>query len=225
MTPRVAVVTGATGALGQAVAARLGRDHALVLLARHAGAAPPGGLSLAADVTSDDAMAEAARQIAARFGRIDALVHVAGGFEMGEPVHGLSRASWDRLMALNAWSFATVTRHLLPLMAAVTGGGTGGRVVAVSAAGAAHGAAHQGAYAASEAALQRLVESLAAERRADGIRVNSVAPTVLDTPDNRAAMPDADRAAWVPLDAAADAIAFLAGDASRAVNGQHLTLG
>jgi len=221
MSPRIAVITGASGALGQAVVTRLGHDSELALIARHAAPAPHGMLTLAADVTSDDAMAHAAGLIAKRFGSIQALVHVAGGFEMGEPVHGLSRASWDRMMDLNAWSFATVTRHLVPLLR----GGAGGSIVAVSAAAAARGDAQKGAYAASKAALQRLVESLAAELRADGIRVNSVAPATLDTPANRAAMPGAEVSAWTPLDAAADTIAFLASDASRAVNGQHLTLG
>ena len=100
-----------------------------------------------------------------------------------------------------------------------------GRIVAVSAAAAGAGQALKGAYIASKSALQRLVETLAAELAGSGIAVNSVAPTTLDTPANRAAMPDADPSAWVSLDAAADAIAFLATRAGAAVHGQHLKLG
>jgi len=219
--PRTVVITGAAGALGQAVVAELGPGNHLVLVNRHVVEAPHGVLSLAADVTSDEAMAHAAGLVARRFGSVDWLVHVAGGFEMGEPVHELSRATWDRLMDLNAWSFVTVTKHLVPLIR----GGSGGGIVAVSAASAASGDPYKGAYAASKAALQRLVESQAAELRGEGIRVNSVAPTVLDTPANRAAMPDADRAGWTSLQDAARAIGFLLSDAGRAVTGRHLVLG
>ena len=87
------------------------------------------------------------------------------------------------------------------------------------------GQALKGAYCAAKSALQRLVESLSHEVRAEGIHVNSVAPTTLDTPANRQAMPDADRSASVPLDVAAQAIAFLATPAGAAVHGQHIQLG
>ena len=220
--PRTILITGASGALGQAVSAGLGGNGTnLVLIDRVLPQAPHGVLSLSADVTSDADMAHAAELTAKRFGHVDVFVHVAGGFEMGEPVHGLSRASWDRMMELNAWSFVNVVKHFVPLMR----GQGGGRIVAVSAAAAAHGEAHKAAYAASKAALQRLVESMAAELRVDGFTVNSVAPTVLDTPANRAAMPHADRSRWIPLADAAAAIAFLVSDAGGAVSGQHVLLG
>ena len=218
---RTVVITGASGALGQAVTGEFGGGTNLVLIDRVLTPAPHGVLSLAADVTSDAEVAHAAGLVAKRFGRVDVLVHIAGGFEMGDPVHALPRAAWDRMMELNAWSFVNVAKHIVPLMR----GEGGGRIVAVTAAAAARGEAHKGAYAASKAALQRLVESMAAELRVDGFTVNSVAPATLDTPANRAAMPHADRSPWTPLTDAAHAIAFLASDAARAVNGQHMTLG
>ena len=154
-------------------------------------------------------------------GRVDALVHVAGGFEMGEGVAQMTRASWDRMLGLNAWSFVALAK---PVVAQMRTQGSGS-IVAVSAAAAGGGQALKGAYIASKSALQRLVESLAQEVAGSGIRVNSVAPTTLDTPVNRAAMPDADRAAWVSTAAAAEAIAFLATRSGEAVQGQHLRLG
>jgi NAD(P)-dependent dehydrogenase (short-subunit alcohol dehydrogenase family) len=114
-----------------------------------------------------------------------------------------------------------VTQAVIPLMKQQGGG----QVVAVSANAAREGQALKGAYCAAKSALQRLVESLSHEVRADGIHVNSVAPTTLDTPANRQSMPDADRSAWVTLDAAAQAIAFLATPAGAAVHGQHIQLG
>lgn len=207
----VVLITGAAGALGRAVAQRFERDGAQrVLVDRDE-----------VDITDEAAVAAMVQGVIARFGRIDALVHVAGGFEMGEGVDALSRASWDRMMDLNAWSFVALAKAIVPAMKHQGGG----RIVAVSAAAASGGQTLKGAYIASKSALQRLVETLAAELNGSGISVNSVAPTTLDTPANRAAMPDADRSAWVGLEAAADAIAFLASPAGAAVHGQHLKLG
>lgn len=207
----VVLITGAAGALGRAVAQRFERDGAQrVLVDRDE-----------VDITDEAAVAAMVQGVIARFGRIDALVHVAGGFEMGEGVDALSRASWDRMMDLNAWSFVALAKAIVPAMKHQGGG----RIVAVSAAAASGGQTLKGAYIASKSALQRLVETLAAELNGSGISVNSVAPTTLDTPANRAAMPDADRSAWVSLESAADAIAFLASPAGAAVHGQHLKLG
>lgn len=207
----VVLITGAAGALGRAVAQRFERDGAQrVLVDRDE-----------VDITDEAAVAAIVQGVIARFGRIDVLVHVAGGFEMGEGVDALSRASWDRMMDLNAWSFVALAKAIVPAMKQQGGG----RIVAVSAAAASGGQTLKGAYIASKSALQRLVETLAAELNGSGISVNSVAPTTLDTPANRAAMPDADRSAWVSLESAADAIAFLASPAGAAVHGQHLKLG
>jgi NAD(P)-dependent dehydrogenase (short-subunit alcohol dehydrogenase family) len=227
-TPHTLVITGAAGALGQATARHfLSAGHRVALLDQDASrlqavfGAPANALLLAADVTSAPSVAAAIAQVVPAFGRIDALVHIAGGFEMGEPVHEISRASWDRMMDLNAWSFVNVTQAVVPVMK----GQGSGSVVAVSANAAREGQALKGAYCAAKSALQRLVESLSHEVRSAGINVNSVAPTTLDTPANRQAMPDADRSAWVSLDAAAQAIAFLATPPGQAVHGQHLQLG
>jgi NAD(P)-dependent dehydrogenase (short-subunit alcohol dehydrogenase family) len=225
------VITGAAGALGQAVAKHFldaGARVALIdledarLRATFAGrAAAPLHLLAAADVTSESSMAGAAQQILKSLGRVDVLVHVAGGFEMGEAVHELTRAGWDRMMNLNAWSFVCVTRDLVAQMRRQGAG----KVIAVSASAAREGQAQKGAYAASKSALQRLVESMSHELRGQGVCVNSVAPTIMDTPANRAAMPDADRRTWVTTAQAAQAIAFLASSAADTVHGQHLELG
>ncbi|CAG1017287.1 Dihydroanticapsin 7-dehydrogenase [Burkholderiaceae bacterium] len=228
---RSIAVTGAAGALGQAVARRfLAEGARLALIDRDEdrlrqvfdGTADSAAhLLLAADVTSESAMSDAAARVVERFGRVDAVVHVAGGFEMGEPVHALSRAAWDRMMNLNAWSFVAVSKAFVPPMLREGRG----KIVAVSARSAQSGLAAMAAYGASKSALQRLVESLSQEVRAAGLNVNSVAPTIMDTPANRHAMPDADRSAWVSTDVAAQAIAFLCSDAAAAVHGQHVVLG
>lgn len=228
---RTVAVTGAAGALGQAVArhfleegarvALIDRDQAPLRAAFPDLDAAGRHCLLAADVTSEASMHAAALQIIGHFERVDALVHVAGGFEMGEPVHGLTRASWDRMLDLNAWSFVAVTRDLVPHMVA----NGGGRVIAVSARAAERGQAAMGAYCAAKSALQRLVEALDREVAAHGVSVNSIAPTIMDTPANRRAMPQADRSTWVPTDMAARTIGFLASEAGGWVHGQHLVVG
>jgi NAD(P)-dependent dehydrogenase (short-subunit alcohol dehydrogenase family) len=228
---RTVIVTGAAGALGRAVVAHfVGGGARLALVERDAAALRAAFPDLAgnaqhvlaaADVTSEASMRPAMQRIIAAFGRIDVLVHVAGGFEMGEATHALTRASWDRMMDLNAWSFVTVTRDVIPQML-VQGSG---RVIAVSARAAQRGPAQTAAYAASKSALQRLVESLSAEVAARGISVNSIAPIIMDTPANRDAMPQADRSTWVPTAMAARAIGFLASAEGGWVHGQHLVVG
>ncbi|MBT2333877.1 SDR family oxidoreductase [Variovorax paradoxus] len=223
------VITGAAGALGRAVAQYFLEQGARLALVDHRAdrlaEAFPGldnsqHLLLAGDVTSAPEMSELASQALKAFGRIDALVHIAGGFEMGEATHALTRASWDRMMNLNAWSFVAVTQAVLPSM--IEHGA--GRIVAVTAKVAARGLPAMAAYIASKSALQRLVEAMAAEAAPHGVAINSVAPSVLDTPANRQAMPDANPANWVSTSVAAQTIGFLASPAAAALHGQHLTL-
>ncbi|MGJ7520227.1 SDR family NAD(P)-dependent oxidoreductase [Variovorax sp. LT1P1] len=227
--PSHVVITGAAGALGRAVVQRFLGEGARLALIGHSDKqladAFPGldnsrHLLIAADVTSESSMQAAAGQIVQAFQRVDTVVHVAGGFEMGAAVHTLERASWDRMMNLNAWSFVAVAQAFAPSMIE----GKAGSMIAVTAKVAGRGVASMSAYIASKSALQRLVEAMAAELSPHGIRVNSIAPSVLDTPANRQAMPDANPADWVSTDVAAQTVAFLASPAAQALHGQHLTL-
>ena len=222
---RTVMITGAAGHLGKAVAASFAQRGArLVLVDRHdealeaAFGADAATALVAADLL-DAGQAQAALDTAvARFGRVDALCHVAGGFRMGEAVHETTDATWDFLFDVNARTLVNVARAVVPHMLKRGGG----RIVAVGAQAALKGAAGMGAYCASKSALIRLVESMAAELREKHVNVNCVLPTIIDTPDNRAAMPDADPARWVAPQALAEVIAFLASDAARAVHGAAL---
>jgi NAD(P)-dependent dehydrogenase (short-subunit alcohol dehydrogenase family) len=106
-------------------------------------------------------------------------------------------------------------RAVVPAMLAAGGG----RIVNVGAGAAGKGGAHMGAYAASKSAVARLTESMAAELREKGIHVNCVLPSIIDTPENRKDMPEADPSRWVSPQSLAGVIAFLASDAARDIHG------
>lgn len=223
---RCALVTGAAGNLGRAVAAELAArgaslvlvDRDLAALRRAFGDDPPHRLCVAADLL-DAAQAKAAFDAAvARFGRVHVLCNLAGGFRMGEAVHETGDATWEFLWGLNVRTLLHMAQAAVPHFLAHGGG----KIVNIGAFGAQRGGAGVGAYAAAKSAVMRLTESMSAELKERGVNVNCVLPTIIDTPENRAAMPDADPARWVAPGDLARAIAFLASDDARAIHGASL---
>ncbi|MCW7539900.1 SDR family NAD(P)-dependent oxidoreductase [Aquabacterium sp. A7-Y] len=220
------VVTGAAGHLGRAVAAAFdARGAQLVLLDRERaalqqvyGGETPRRLFVAADLLDAAQVESALRSAHERHGRIDVLCNLAGGFRMGEAVHETSARTWDFLMDINARTVLHAVAAAVPWMQKAGQG----RIVNVAAGAAQRGMAQMGAYCASKSAVIRLTESMAAELREQGINVNCVLPTIIDTPDNRAAMPDADPGRWVAPADLAEVIVFLASPAARAVHGAAL---
>ncbi|WP_354686475.1 SDR family NAD(P)-dependent oxidoreductase [Cupriavidus necator] len=216
------LITGAGGNLGRAVAQAFALVGArVVLLDRHAAPLPETGkdhLALRADLLDADQLGQAVQQAIQACGRIDVVCNLAGGFAMGPAVHETDADAWDHLFDMNVRTVLNMARTVVPHM--IENGG--GSIVNVGANSAARGLAQMGAYCASKDALARVTESMSAELRDRGIRVNAVLPSILDTPENRKAMPDADHARWVGLDALADVILFLASDAARAVHGALL---
>ncbi len=223
---RVTVITGGFGALGSAVilaAVAEGRDVAALDVAP----APPPALAAsvgasalllpAVDLTSLDGARDAMAAVVQRFGRIDALVNIAGGF-VWERIEDGDGANWDRMFALNVKTAVNATKAALPHIAA----SDAGRIVNVGAGPALKAGAGLGAYAASKAGVLRFTESLAEELKPQGITVNAVLPSILDTAQNRASMPDADFSKWVAPRDLANVILFLASDSARAVTGALL---
>ncbi len=223
---RTVVVTGAAGNLGRAVAAAFAaRGATLVLLDRSEealrkvyGAGDERRVLAAVDLLDAPQVAALAQGIVARHARIDVLANLAGGFRMGEAVHETSDATWDFLLDINVRTMLNAVRAVVPHMLAAGGG----RIVNVGAAAALKGVAMMGAYVAAKSAVIRLTEAMAAELREKNINVNCVLPTIIDTPENRAAMPEADPKRWVAPDDLANAIVFLASDAARAIHGAAL---
>lgn len=224
--PQTVMISGAAGNLGQAVAAAFaGQGARLVLLGRdvntlHATFGDTGAdrLLLAADLLDAGQVAAALAAALARFGRIDALCNLAGGFRMGQAVHETTDNNWDFLQDINARTLLNTARAVVPHMLERGGG----KIVNVGAFAAQKGAAQMGAYCAAKSGVMRLTEAMAAELREKNININCVLPTIIDTPENRAAMPGVDPSRWVAPKDLASVIVFLASDAARAIHGACL---
>ena len=204
------IVAGGFGVLGRAVREALeaqGHKVAVIDLAPvpegHQGPAQGG-----VDLTDETRVASAFAALVQQLGGLDGVVNVAGGF-LWETVAQGSLDSWDRMYGMNLRTALISSRAALAHLV------KGGAIVNVGAAAATNVATGMAPYAASKAGVMALTESLAEELRGAGIRVNAVLPTIIDTPANRADMPDADTSAWVRPSAAAKVIAFLlSGDAA-----------
>lgn len=209
------IISGAAGVLGEAVRIvflQQGATVACIARARQ-GVDAQGASWFACDNLADEASAKAAadKAIAAMDG-IDALVHVAGAFAWNR-VEDTPVGDWRRLYTANVETTLAMTKACIPAMRA------GATIVAVGAASAEPAGAGMAAYAAAKSGVGRLIEALAQELASRGIRANAVLPSIIDTPQNRADMPDADPAAWVSPAAIADTISFLAQPGSRAISG------
>ena len=220
MRGKVIVVTGASGALGKVVA-----EVALARGARVAGvdygtsqvAATPDRIEFGGVDLSDTAQAKKAIDaVALHFGKIDALINIAGGFAFEAVAEGDPK-TWQRMYALNVLTALNASRSAIPHLTA----SASARIVNIGAMGALQAGAGMGAYAASKAGVHRLTEALAAEWKGK-ITVNAVLPSTIDTPANRASMPKADFGKWVTPQELADVILFLASDAASAITGALL---
>ena len=216
MSDRVIAITGGHGVLGRAVVEAALADGLKVAVIDHATgqSAPEGVLELSGvDLTDPAAAQKAVDAVASRFGRLDALLNIAGGF-VWQTVDDAEPA-WARMFALNVTTALNASRAALPYLKR----SDEGRIVNVGANGALKAGAGMGAYAASKAGVHRLTESLAEELKDTTVTVNAVLPSILDTAQNRKDMPDADPAKWVQPSDLARVMLFLASADSRAVTG------
>lgn len=220
---KVAIITGAAGSLGKAVAAAFAAEGwSLALLdVRHEflqSAYPQADakqLLLAADLMNSASVTQAVEATQKQFGRIDALCNIAGGFAMGTPVHATSAVDWQKMQDLNVGTLLNIVRATTPKMLAAGGG----KIVNIGSLAGLKAGGQMGAYSVAKSAVIRITEAMGAELREQNINVNCVLPSIIDTPPNRAAMPDADPAKWVAPKDLASILLFLCSDASRAIHG------
>ncbi|MFF4807946.1 SDR family NAD(P)-dependent oxidoreductase [Micromonospora chersina] len=222
MAERTVLVTGGTGGLGGAVtAAFLKAGWRVVVPEREGGAAAPAGgpVRVVADLLDP---AGAARAVAVAAGEaaapLRAVVNLVGGYASGGLVHETPIEEFDRMLRINLRPTYLVTQAALPHL--VEAGG--GAVVCVSARAALAPFSGAAGYATAKAAVLAFANAVAVEYRQRGVRCNTVLPSVIDTPANRAAQPDADHRRWVPPAEIAAVIRFLASDDSAPTSGASI---
>ncbi|MEM6828130.1 MAG: SDR family NAD(P)-dependent oxidoreductase [Pseudomonadota bacterium] len=208
------VVTGASGVLGSAVIAEaLAQGATISALDRHASSS--GAQERVTHYTVDLLDLENLLQTIDQLPQIDAVMNIAGGFSMGPTVYAEGDDEWDLMMKLNVETLRNMLKVVTPRM--IEQGS--GSIVNVGAFGAREGQASMSAYGVSKSAVMRLTESLSAEVKAQGVNVNAVLPTIIDTPANRDSMPDADPSNWVAPRDLARVMCFLGSEHARAVHG------
>lgn len=224
LTNDTIIVTGAAGNLGAAVARMLAARGAQVVCvdrAQHRFSPAETGIDpdrvhwiTGQDLSDRSAMAGVVAEAVARFGKVTGLVNTVGGFLTGRMIDD-GPDQWDQMMLMNAKVAMVTSAAVLPALMAAGHG----RIVHIAAAPGIRAVAGQAAYAASKAAVMRLVESLAAEHRADRITANCIVPGTIDTHANRASMPNAKPDAFIAPAAIAEVIGFLLSPAGAVVTG------
>jgi NAD(P)-dependent dehydrogenase (short-subunit alcohol dehydrogenase family) len=216
---KIALVTGASGGLGVPVTRALLEAGATVI-----GVAPniresdfhdAHFTAMAVEITDLAAAKKLATEVAFRFGRIDILAHLVGGFAGGKPLPETDAELWQRMFSLNFYSALYMLQAVIPEMRR----SGGGRIVAIGSRAAVEPAPGIAAYNTSKAALVSLIRTAALENRDAGITANVILPGTMDTSGNRKAMPQEDTAKWVQPASVASLIVWLAGEAGKDVNG------
>lgn len=216
-TGRTVVVTGGSGAVGRVASRRFAEAGARVIVADRV---PPPDEAGSVDYHVTDVLDEASvrglfERVASEFGGPHVLVNIAGGFQFGPSVEEMEESDWDGLLQLNLKSAFLTIKNVLPYMKAQDYG----RIVSVAARSGLRGDPMVAHYSVSKGGVILLTQSVAAEVKAQDITVNAVLPSIIDTPANREAMPDAKVERWVQPDDLANVLLFLASEEARAVSG------
>jgi len=208
------LLTGADGALGTVVAAtfRAAGARVAALHGARSDDDAAAGVFAAGDLADPQNARTVVARAASHLGGLDAVVHLVGGFKW-LTVSDSVLEDWRGLYAANLETAVATLQAALPHLA------DGGAIVLVGANSAQPAGAGFGPYGAAKAGVARLAEALAGELKPRGVRVNAILPAIIDTPQNRKDMPDADPASWTSPAAIADVIAFLAGAQARAITG------
>jgi NAD(P)-dependent dehydrogenase (short-subunit alcohol dehydrogenase family) len=219
LSGKIVIITGAKGGLGNLVTKAFLEAGATVIgVSRSiADADFPSEhfAAISAELAKADAVAKVIADVVTKYQRIDALVHLVGGFAGGQPVSETSDSTFDQMVDMNLRSAFYLMRAVLPQMRAQGGG----RILAVGSKAAVEPTPMAGLYAASKAALVSLVRTAARENVDKAITANIVLPGTMDTPANRAAMPAADPSKWVQPAQVASLLVHLASDEAAQISG------
>lgn len=223
---RVIVIAGGTGGLGRAVSLAFLEEGAKVIVtyrkdeefrALKDSAGPKASFleGRQVDVTDEAASGEFINGVLAAHGALDVLVNTVGAYAGGVKFWDMPTKVFDQMLALNLRSGYVLARAVMPVMLKAGHGS----IVNVAAKAALDHGAGAAAYAASKAGAVALMDSLAADARGTGVRVNSILPSIIDTAANRLAMPDADFATWPKPEDIAQVVLFLSSDLAKTIHG------
>lgn len=227
LTEKVAVVTGSTGALGHVVTRRLyeaGVRLGLPVRSLSAGRALVGSFAGSEErvyvqecrLDAEESVRQFVEAVRSRFGRLDALVNLAGGYIGGKTVAETTLAEFDEMINTNLRTMFLMSRTVLSYMVR---DGASGRIISIGAMPALTSGANKAVYALSKRGVIALTETIAEETRGTGITANVIVPGILLTESNRASMPHADTSKWTSLESVADVILFLCSEQANGVNG------
>lgn len=223
---RVAIITGSTGGLGKAVtqsflkaehkvAVTFTSESSFEVLTSEIPSTQDSLHAVKTNVLDETAVNSLVNSVLDKFGRIDYLINIVGGFLGGVPIVETTEAQWDKMMNLNLKSAFFCSKHVLPTMIKQAEG----KIINIGAKGGLKAASGMSAYSASKAGVINFTQALAEEGRRHNITANAVVPGIIDTPDNRQAMPDADFEKWVKPEAIAELILFLCSGEADAISG------
>jgi NAD(P)-dependent dehydrogenase (short-subunit alcohol dehydrogenase family) len=223
---KIVLVAGGTGGLGRAVSLAFLKEGAKVIatyrsseefaaLQSESGANAASLEAHSVDVTDEAAVRQLVDKIVSQHGRLDAMVNTVGGYAGGVKLWELETRVFDQMLALNLRAGYALSRAAIAPMLKQKQGA----IVNVAAKAALDHGAGAAAYAASKAAAVAMIDSLAADVKGTGVRVNSILPSIIDTAANRKAMPGADHAAWPKPEDIASVILFLCSDEARVIHG------
>jgi NAD(P)-dependent dehydrogenase (short-subunit alcohol dehydrogenase family) len=222
---KVVLITGGTGALGGKLVKKFLNSGAVTISSFH-NERDAEKLKIEnskvelieLDMLQEEQLLERIPKLVKKFGTIDILVNVVGGYLGGKNTNDLSEAEWDKMMNLNLKSAFLISKHVIPVMVS----GVGGKIVHISSRTGQKSEGGDSAYAASKAGLIRFVESAAQEFKDSGININCILPTTIDTDANRKAMPNSEFSKWLSTEDLANVILFLCSSGARVINGSAI---
>jgi NAD(P)-dependent dehydrogenase (short-subunit alcohol dehydrogenase family) len=224
----VVLITGGTGALGKTLVKKFIATGATIIVTyntdkkvadlRHEIKETDELELFKTDITKEDQIAKLISDIVERYGHLDILVNVVGGYLGGKSVAELSESEWDIMMNMNLKSAFLISKHTIPVMKSRKYV-SGGKIVHISSRTGLKAGGYDSAYAASKSGLIRLVESISQETKEHNINVNCILPSIIDTESNRKAMPEADFSKWIKAEDLTNVILFLCSDESKVITG------
>jgi NAD(P)-dependent dehydrogenase (short-subunit alcohol dehydrogenase family) len=224
---KVVFITGGTGALGRMLVKKFIDCGAVTISSFHTEKEAeklkiehPKVELIKLDMLLEEQLLKTIPQLVRRFGTINILVNVVGGYMGGKSVIDLAETEWDAMMNLNLKSAFLISKHVIPVMKS----GHGGKIVHISSRTGQKSEGGDSAYAASKAGLIRFVESAAQEFKDSHININCVLPTIIDTEANRKVMPNADFSKWLSTEDVANVILFLCSSGGHVINGSAIPI-